>query len=404
MLTAAEACALLGIKAQTLYAYVSRGLLRAESHPGRPSKLYARDDIDALLARSRARAGQGPMTTSAMRWGDPLLDSAITCIQAGEIYYRGYSLRDFLRQGASFEQVAELLWSGELPKFKIQWDTPLITAGPSGDNQLPASFSRRLLHSLARLALYDPEGQDELIDQTLRRARSLIIQTADELFPGASAAPMPLAQAIAAALAKDHIEAVEAIQTALVVSADHELNASTFAARLAASTGADLYASILAALASFSGRHHGLACWELHALLTELPAGWSRKRQLSAILESSQLLPGFGHRLYPDGDPRFEPLMQKARVLAALTKGQALGGLEEMETVLTLAKSMGCAAPNLDFGLVAVAMALDLPRDGSSALFILGRLAGWTAHILEQRQQGFLLRPRARYVGRAPRP
>jgi len=404
MLTAAEACALLGIKAQTLYAYVSRGLLRAETHPGRTGKLYARDDIDALLARSRARAGHGPTAASAMRWGDPILDSAITCIQAGEIYYRGYSLRDILRKGASFEQVAELLWSGDLPKLKVQWPIPLITGGTAGDNGLQASLSRRLLHRLARLALYDPEEQDELIDQTLRRARSLIIQAADELFPGATLAPVRLAQRIATALANDRIEAIEAIETALVVSADHELNASTFAARVAASTGADLYASILAALASFSGRHHGLASWEVHAFLTEHPAALNRKRQLSIMLESSQQLPGFGHRLYPDGDPRFEPLMQKARVLAALTKGEALHWLEEIESILTLASSMGCPAPNLDFGLVAIAMALGLPRDGASALFFLGRLAGWTAHILEQRQQGFLLRPRARYVGRAPHP
>ncbi|WP_141734542.1 citrate synthase family protein [Oligoflexus tunisiensis] len=402
MLTASEACALLGIKAQTLYAYVSRGLLRAETHPGRTGKLYARDDIETLLARSRARSGHGPTAASAMRWGDPILDSAITCIQAGQIYYRGYALRELLRKGISFEQTAELLWSGDLPHHKVQW-TALPIEVPSAGLETKASLSRRLLHRLAGLALLDPEGgSDELIDQTLRRARGLIRHTTDALFPIATQAGGSLSQRMATALNLEQSEAVEAIETALLVSADHELNASTFAARVAASTGADLYASLLAALATFSGRHHGLASIEVHAFLTEPPAGWSRRRQLNAWMEGGQLLPGFGHRLYAEGDPRVEPLLQKARTLANARKGEASRWMDEVEGVLNLAKTMGSPAPNLDFALVAVALALDLPREGAATLFLIGRLAGWTAHILEQRQQGFLLRPRARYVGRAP--
>jgi citrate synthase len=404
MLTASEACALLGIKAQTLYAYVSRGLLRAETHPGHKVFPCARDDIEALLARSRARSGHGPTAASAMRWGDPILDSAITCIQGGQIYYRGFALRDLLRKGISFEQTAELLWSGDLPHQKVQWNAlPFEIPSDRQENEVP--LSRRLLHRLAKLALLDPEGEtDELIDQTLRRARGLIRSTTDALFPVTIQSTGSIAQRMALSLGLEPVEAVEALETALVVSADHELNASTFAARVAASTGADLYASLLAALATFSGRHHGLASIEVYDFLTKPPAGWSRRKQLNAWMEGGQLLPGLGHRLYAEGDPRVEPVMQKARMLANVRKGEALRWMDEIEGVLNLAKSMGCPAPNLDFALVAVAMALDLPREGAATLFLLGRLAGWTAHILEQRQQGFLLRPRARYVGRAPMP
>ncbi len=403
MLTAAEACALLGIKAQTLYAYVSRGLLRAETHPGRTGKLYARDDLETLLARSRARAGHGPTAASAMRWGDPILDSAITCIQAGQIFYRGYSLREILRKGTSFEQVAELLWSGELPQQKLQWAALSITE-KFEESPGQASLTRVLMHRIAKLALYDLEGPDELIDQSLRRARGLIRHAADVLFPASPNAPQHLAPRIAWSQGLDHPEAVEAIEAALVVSADHELNASTFAARVAASTGADLYASLLAGLASFSGRHHGLASLDVHAFLTEIPSNLSRRRQLQALTDSNQWPPGFGHRLYTEGDPRVEPLLQKARALATVRKGEAQRWMEDIDSVLNIAKSLGCPAPNLDFGLVALALSLGLPREGAAALFVLGRLAGWTAHILEQRQQGFLLRPRARYVGRAPVP
>jgi citrate synthase len=403
MLTAAEACALLGIKAQTLYAYVSRGLLRAETHPGRTGKLYARDDLETLLARSRARAGHGPTAASAMRWGDPILDSAITCIQGGQIYYRGYSQRELLRKNMSFEQVAELLWSGDLPHQKVQW-TALTVIQADEDVAVQASLSRRLLHQLTRMALYDPEGPDELIDQTLRRARALIRHTVDVLFPASPAAPQFLAPRIASSLGFYQVEATEAIETALIVSADHELNASTFAARVAASTGADLYASLLAGLASFSGRHHGLASLDVHDLITAIPAGWSRKKQLQTLMESSQYPSGFGHRLYTEGDPRVDPLLQSARALAAVRQGEAQKWMDEVESILNLARSLGAPAPNLDFGLATVGLTLGLPREGAAALFIIGRLAGWTAHILEQRQQGFLLRPRARYVGRTPAP
>jgi citrate synthase len=403
MLTAAEACALLGIKAQTLYAYVSRGLLRAETHPGHTGKLYARDDLEALLARSRARSGHGPTAASAMRWGDPILDSAITCIQAGQIHYRGYALRELLRKGLNFEQVAELLWSGDLPNHKVEWATPPLTV-PHDENLVTAALPRRLLYQLTRMALYDPEGPDELLDQSLRRARAIIHHSVNVLFPRAAVASESLARRMAASLGFFEDEAVDALETALIVSADHELNASTFAARVAASTGADLYASLLAGLASFSGRHHGLASLEVHSFLTEIPAGWSRKKQLQALMEANQQPPGFGHRLYTEGDPRVEPLLQKARALGVLRKGEAQRWMDEVDSVLTLAKSLGCPLPNLDFGLVAVALTLGLDREGAAALFILGRLAGWTAHILEQRQQGFLLRPRARYVGRAPTP
>lgn len=403
MLTAAEACALLGIKAQTLYAYVSRGLLRAETHPGRSGKLYARDDLETLLARSRARAGHGPTAASAMRWGDPILDSAITCVQAGQIYYRGYPLQELLRKGISFEQVAELLWAGDLPNQKVQW-AALPIAEKDEDRSEQAPLSRWLLYQLARLALYDPAGSDELMDQTLRRARGLIRHTVDVLFPATASAPQLLAPRMAASLGFDQSEAIDAIETALLVSADHELNASTFAARVAASTGADLYASLMAGLASFSGRHHGLASLDVYDFLTEVPAGWSRRKQLQTLMESSQYPPGFGHRLYPEGDPRVEPLLQRARAFAGVRQGESQRWIEEIESVLNLAKTLGCPFPNLDFGLVAVALTLGLQREGAAALFVIGRLAGWTAHILEQRQQGFLLRPRARYVGRTPTP
>jgi citrate synthase len=182
-----------------------------------------------------------------------------------------------------------------------------------------------------------------------------------------------------------------------VVSADHELNASTFAARVAASAGADLYACVGAALATVSGPRHGGACDRVEALVAE--AG-SPRRAAAVVHERArrgEAIPGFGHTLYPDGDPRARPLFASA---AALGRGRA--PMQRVQTVLALVDAVGEARrelPSVECGLVAVTAALELPPGSAAALFALGRAAGWIAHALEQRAAGYLLRPRARYIG-----
>jgi citrate synthase len=185
--------------------------------------------------------------------------------------------------------------------------------------------------------------------------------------------------------------ACRALNRALVLVADHELNASTFAARIAAGAGADLYACLSAAVATLSGPLHGGESDRVDALVREVGTPSRARAVILARTQRGDLLPGFGHPLYPDGDPRAPPLLATARVLApqatrtldaVVREGRRLLGLE----------------PNLDTGLVAIAHATGL-SGSASAIFALGRCAGWVAHILEQREAGFLLRPRARYVG-----
>lgn len=185
-----------------------------------------------------------------------------------------------------------------------------------------------------------------------------------------------------------------AIDAALVLCLDHELNASTFAARIAASTGADLVHCVGAALAVFTGPRHGGASERVEAFLDSLPA---RARDHRAAIDKrvsrGEALPGFGHPLYPKGDPRAAPLLALARSF------DGHGCAEEIARLV--AESSG-ALPNLDFGLVALARALEAPPETATLLFAIGRSAGWVAHVLEQRTSGALLRPRARYVGVAP--
>jgi citrate synthase len=161
--------------------------------------------------------------------------------------------------------------------------------------------------------------------------------------------------------------------------------------RLAASAGADLYACLTAALATLSGPRHGGELDRFEALVREVGSPARARRVVLARTQRGELLPGFGHPLYPGGDPRAPPLVEAARALAPDATRTILAVVREVKQALKL-------EPTLDAGLVAVAHAIGAP-DAGSAIFALGRCAGWVAHVLEQRDAGYLLRPRARYTG-----
>ncbi|MEQ1508290.1 MAG: citrate/2-methylcitrate synthase, partial [Myxococcota bacterium] len=204
----------------------------------------------------------------------------------------------------------------------------------------------------------------------------------------ALAAPS-LADAVAAALG---VTDRQAIERALTVCADHELNPSAFAARVAAGTGADLYGILGAALATWSGPRHGGAPDHLEGLLRDDLAGV--RRAVAQQRSYADGIPGFGHPLYPGGDPRAELLLaEAARVGADRPRWTAFAAI-----VADLTAS-GCPAPNLDAGLVGLAAALELPAGTASAVFAIGRAVGWLAHGWEQRATGRLVRPRALYTG-----
>jgi citrate synthase len=189
---------------------------------------------------------------------------------------------------------------------------------------------------------------------------------------------------------------VSALNRALVLGADHELNASTFAARVAASTGADIYACVAAALASLSGPRHGGASDRVEALVAEIGEPEAAERVVHERQRRGEAVEGFGHPLYPDGDPRGAALLELARSLTPATT--------PVRTCLALIDAMesgGAGGASIDVGLVALGLALELPRGAAVGLFAISRCVGWVAHVLEQYEAGYLVRPRARYLGPA---
>ncbi len=420
LLSAREAIAKLGIKRDTLYAYVSRGLLRSVPGDTKRERRYYRSDVERLEKRRDARAGHAAVAATALRWGEPVLDSAITRIDPvhGPIY-RGIAATDLVEASGSaagrgrvpFESAASLLWEGKLPAV-----APSFTASVHLERHLervsfglPARATAALIGDHAPLPLLaaivpllavrdaerfqSPDASEHARGRILvaRMAASLgLVRRREERAMRAES----VARTVALALGERSREAAQALDMALVLCADHELNASTFAARVAASAGADLYACVAAAIATLSGPKHGGACDRVEALIAETESPGNAARIVRERTRRGESVPGFGHLLYTAGDPRTPPLLEAAQAIAP--------GSEVVKTIRALNRAMhdaGREPPTLDLGLVALAGALGLPRGSAVALFAIGRTAGWIAHVLEQRSADFLLRPRARYVG-----
>jgi citrate synthase len=407
-LTARQAAALLGVRLPTLYAYVSRGLVHSIPGPRGNQRLYLRADLDRLKARHDARAGHAAVAVAALRWGEPVLDSGITRIDRCGPWYRGRLATDLASDDVAFEAVAELLWRDESPSSSApRWRARGFgCAADKLADSLPgrgeeASPLHRLAVTLPALAAQDRTRSDTTIAVECERARTLLVRMRAALALGSPARRRRSLEA--ESMARGVLEAMgcgavpdaeRLVNRCLVVCADHELNASAFAARVAASAGSDLYACIGAGLAVLSGQRHGGVTERVEALVAEVGSPQRAREVVESKRDRGETVPGFGHPLYPDGDPR-------ARALLAWTRPPARGprALEVLFALVDAMRSIGREPPTLDVGLVAVARVLELPEGAPGALFAIGRAAGWVAHALEQRQAGYLLRPRARYVG-----
>ncbi len=374
----AAAAARLGIKPQTLYAYVSRGRIEARPDPDDPRKsLYRADDVTRLLDRKARGRKPADVAREAIAWGEPVLDSAITDVSGGRLYYRGADAA-VLAETQSLEEIALRLWGCDDPAIFAREPRPKV--------RMRGSAQAKAFAAMAARAGADPPALGHAPAALWREGASLTADLAGALGDGVENGPLHLILARAWGIEDGR---ADLIRRALVLMADHELNASTFAARVAASTGASLAASVLAGLAALSGPRHGGAGVAVAALIEEAGRA-GPATAVRAWIARGGGPPGFGHRAYPEGDPRAKALM------AAFEPAQDLIVLKAAVEELTGQKA------NIDFALAALSRTLALPADAPFALFALGRSVGWIAHALEQIESGGLIRPRARYIG--PRP
>src|SRR5664280_643999 len=379
MLSSEEAARRLGVKVTTLYAYVSRGLLASHRDPSGRGSRFDLSDIEALANRSRS----GRHTESRLA----TVTTGVTQLRldAGP-QYRGRAATE-LATVMDFEGVAELLWeAGD----EGDWSPPDLGACPVDD-----TFDR-MRWALVLCGATDPLRADRRPVAVTRAARRVIAALVAAVGPGPAAmTALPIARRLAFGLTgSDAVASAAAIDTALILMADHELAASTMAVRIAASVRADPYDALTAGLATLAGPLHGGASQQAYELLARAERDGAG-HALNAALREHRVPPGFGHTVYTDGDARFVALLQ---VVVPMLSDDKRSVLDE---VMELAADHSVPLPNCDLALAALAWGAGMAPDSGRTIFAVARVAGWTAHYLEAlTERPLRFRARAVYAAR----
>lgn len=396
-LSTAQAAERLGVKPETLYAYVSRGIIERHRHPGGAST-YAVRDVERLARAGRRTRNLPPV----------VFPTALTSIAEGRFTYRGVDAVQ-AALGHQFEEVAEWLWSGTWP-VESSWpfdttdlDLVLASQRPVPADCLPLD-RYRIITAVAGAG--DPTRHDDRPEVVLATARRLLrllahgLPRADSREARRIEPTRTIAEVLWTRLTRlpRSSARVALLDAALGLLADHELASSTFAVRMAAMVRADVYEVIGTGLNVIGGLRHGGASLRIEALLRDA-ARLGAPRALDGRIDDADRLDGFGHALYPDGDPRARALLHR---LADLDPPG--DRLDTVTNLLDAVAGRGVAPPNVDVALAAITFCADMPPGSGEAIFALARTAGWIAHALEQYDQPTFVRARVDYTGPPPEP
>ncbi|HTS95645.1 MAG TPA: citrate synthase [Streptosporangiaceae bacterium] len=395
-LGAAEAAARLGIKPASLYSYVSRGVLTPRRGPDGRASLFDAAEIDGLARRGRPRRAPGGT--------ELVIESELTEISGDRLRFRGHDAIA-LATSRSFEDVASLLWTGSFADAASPWHATAeaIAAGTAAQAALPPDT-----YPLERLQVIVPAvaATDRLrlhLDPpaVITAARCLIAAMVDCLppaAPGAAASDDSIAGRLAPklCLGPPAEGLLGVLRSALVLLADHELAASTLAARVAASVRADPYAVVGTGLGAMSGALHGGAALGAEVLLLSASGPADAPRVVGELLRRGERIPGLGHFVYRTGDPRSVLLLDLIRKAAPRSDRLAVA-----EAVLAEAGRRALPAPNIEFALAVLATVTGMIPGAGEAVFAVARTAGWLAHALEEYARATPIRPRGVYTGQA---
>jgi citrate synthase len=400
-LTAQEAARELGVSPATLYAYVSRGLIRSEpSAEARRKRLYRREDIELLTRRKEARRNPTQAAERNLSWGLPVLESGLTLISDGRLYYRGLDAIE-LATTRTVEEVAALMWQGEFRPdcgelFKRA--AARLEGSSAPRPKLPGLAPIERFRMILPLAEHGDPGAYNFSDPAVLETGANIVALLIRAVSPRAKPQADIAHALQGAWAPDDPGAADLLRAALILLVDHELAVSSFSARCVASAGAPLYAVVEAGLCALRGTKHGGATERAEEFLREAAAARSIRDFLAKRLKRGERIPGFGHQLYPDGDPRARALLKllSSRYPNSPAISLARSIMREMRRV------SGRSPANIDFAGAVLARTLRLPPGSAIAIFALGRTIGWIGHAIEQYRIDSLIRPRARYVGPPP--
>lgn len=405
-MTSDEVVEALHIKPSTLYAYVSRGVLRRLRDPGRRRSMYLREDVERLTQRHPGQVTREDAAASALRWGAPLLTTSIGYITDEGPVYRNQKASDLAQAGMSFEAVAHLLLTGV-------WQ-PGIEAWPEFD--FPDDLRKRLKWELEEVVPDDVSkvfasvvlalgmkgrGQKELLSGSSDTAR-LVLHTLAGCFGALTVEKRFIERhgdesvsehILRAAGCQPAVHARSSLNQMLILLADHEMAAASFVSRITASTNGDLFCCVAAALCAHAGSSMVAAALEVERRLFGPLSRENWGDMLELARKRGASLFGFNHPLYPHGDPRAEYLLDLAGATPCADPKVPL----VLELLEDARREYGLL-PGIAIALAVFSRSLCMPFGSAAALWNLSRTVGWIAHAFEQRTQAFMLRPRARYV------
>lgn len=403
-LTADEAADALDVTKNTLYAYVSRGLIRSEpDDEQRRTRRYRASDVRRHVRKKKMRSDPAAAAESALDFGLPVMESALTLIDEGRTYYRGQDVCT-LADTHTLEEGAALLWDLDAP---LSLDdvaiSPIETHADAMPNetlrQSPVPHMQALLPTAEKT---DPQafarsrmGVAKTGFRLLKRFTD-VVQTADAATPSESRSG-PVHERLCSAWNVSDAAAHSLVRMALVLCADHGLNVTAFTARCVASAGATPYGAVNAALSALQGRRHVGNAARVDALFREAQTPDRLETTVIRRMQRGDAVPIASHSMYPDGDPRAMHLLNALDAHCPDAEGTAFG-----REAQRIARDVLDRRPTIDLALVACARALHLPSHAPLTLFAVGRTVGWIGHIHEQYTQDTIIRPRARYTGPPP--
>lgn len=396
-LSTREAADRLGVKPETVYAYVSRGQLTSRREPGSRGSTFDAKEIEALARRAGRREPSASDGELAVR-------TSITLIDRGHCYFRGVDTSD-LATHYSYEEVAEWLWTGEMhPGIRFTAPQDALSAAHRAVEALPTDSGPmdQLRVAVIAAAAADPLRFDLSEDTVLGTARSLIPTLVDAL---PSRAPNQrttdaLAPRLWSRLTSQQADAaaLRVLDAALVLLIDHDLAASTFAVRVAASARAHPYAIVSAGFGALDGVLHGAASGLAHRMLLEVLDRGSAAAVVADHLRAGRRVPGLGHRLYPAEDPRARALF---RLLEDVPRARP--ALQAARQVISTTARHAELHANVDLALAVLTVSTGMPAEAGETIYAVARTAGWIAHALEEYAEHPLrMRPSGHYHGPHP--
>lgn len=405
-LTAQEVADELGVKVGTIYAYVSRGLIRSQaSQEGQRHRLYSRDDVTRLLVRRQMRVSLDPPAENVLQWAAPVLETGISLIEDGRLYYCGIPIEKVALM-LSAEELAALVWTQDAANARALFDFRRHpSAGKYRQKLRDLAIDRDNLFSLPSfqiilpIAMADDPIAFDLRQESIALSGARILRLLTLLAAGDVPEDISLAQMLQRGWQPEDERSIRFFDMALIICADHQVKLATFAARVAAALGTTPYSVINTAITALAGPEQGGYTEAVEVFLDEVKMPDQAVDAISSRLRRSESIPvpGFNNPLYPAGDPRARLLLDALYDEYPDSPAIVLG-----RSIQEAVQQLRGEHPKMEFALAIFRRHFELPPGSTLGIFALGRIIGWIGHAIKQYRAKQTIQPRIRYTGPAP--